>query len=111
MTDNDKRPIEEIPDDAVIQALKCCTSPEYNCHHCPFKGVGIISDSCITAMSRAALDLICRKQEEGEWEKVMHHRECSKCHYRAPYKKIKNGYFLQDLTRYCPNCGSKMKGV
>jgi hypothetical protein len=51
-----------------------------------------------------------RKQSEGEWEKVMHHRECSKCHYRAPYKKIKNGYFLQDLTAYCPNCGAKMKG-
>jgi hypothetical protein len=51
-----------------------------------------------------------RKQIDGEWEKVRHHRECSKCHYRAPYKKIKNGYFLQDLTLYCPNCGAKMKG-
>lgn len=62
MNDTDKRAIEEIPADAVIQALKCCTSSEYNCHHCPFKGVGIISDSCISAMSRSALDLIYRKQ-------------------------------------------------
>lgn len=62
MNDTDKRAIEEIPADAVIQALKCCTSSEYNCHHCPFKGVGIISDSCISAMSRSALDLVYRQQ-------------------------------------------------
>lgn len=52
-----------------------------------------------------------RKQSEAEWVKVRNHKECSKCHYRAPYKKIKAGYHLQDLTHYCPNCGSKMKGV
>ena len=52
-----------------------------------------------------------RKQIEGEWEKVMNHKECSNCHYRAPYKKIKAGYHLQDLTAYCPNCGAKMRGV
>ena len=52
-----------------------------------------------------------RKQKDGEWIKVMNHRECSECHYRAPYKKIKAGYHLQDLTRLCPNCGAKMKGA
>lgn len=62
MRDNDKIAIEEIPADAVIQALKCCASEEDNCHRCPFMGVGGISDICITAMSRAALDLIYRKQ-------------------------------------------------
>ena len=46
----------------------------------------------------------------GEWEKVMNHRECSKCSYNAPYKKIKAGYHLQDLSKYCPNCGAKMDG-
>lgn len=64
MNDTDKRAIEEIPADAVIQALKCCASEEDNCHRCPFMGVGGISDICITAMSRAALDLIYRKQSE-----------------------------------------------
>lgn len=69
MTDTEKTVIEEeIPADAVIQALKCCASAEDNCYRCPFKikGAGIISESCITAMSRAALDLICRKQSEEE---------------------------------------------
>lgn len=63
---------EAIPADAVIQALKCCASAEDNCCHCPFKikGAGIISESCITAMSRAALDLIYRKQIVGEWIRV-----------------------------------------
>lgn len=51
-----------------------------------------------------------RKQREGEWVKVMNHKECSKCGYNAPYKKIKAGYHLQDLSNYCPNCGAKMKG-
>ena len=51
-----------------------------------------------------------RKQSEGEWEQVRRHKECSKCHYNAPYQKIKVGYHLQDLTPYCPNCGAKMKG-
>ena len=51
-----------------------------------------------------------RKQKVGEWVKVMNHRECSICGYNAPYKKIKAGYHLQDLTKYCPNCGAKMEG-
>jgi hypothetical protein len=51
-----------------------------------------------------------RKQTEGEWVKVMNHRECSECGYNAPYKKIKAGYHLQDLSSYCPHCGAKMKG-
>lgn len=50
------------------------------------------------------------KQSEGEWVKVMNHKECSKCGYNAPYKKIKAGYHLQNLSKYCPNCGAKMKG-
>ena len=52
-----------------------------------------------------------RKQSEGEWVKVMNHKECSKCGYKAPYRKIKAGYHLLDLNRYCPHCGAKMKGV
>ena len=51
-----------------------------------------------------------RKRREGEWERVINHRECSKCGYKAPYKKIKAGYHLLDLTKFCPNCGAKMKG-
>ena len=51
-----------------------------------------------------------RKRRVGEWVKVMNHRECSNCGYNAPYKKIKAGYHLQDLTKYCPNCGAKMEG-
>ena len=112
MTDNDKRSVEKIPADAVIQALKCCTSAEYNCHHCPFKGVGIISDSCITAMSRAALDLICRKQRTAEWVTttetedgliVRYTHRCTGCNYF--YKTV-----CPRGDDYCHKCGAKMKG-
>lgn len=51
-----------------------------------------------------------RKQSDAEWVRVMNHKECSKCGYNAPYKKIKAGYHLQDLAKFCPNCGAKMKG-
>ena len=50
------------------------------------------------------------RQSEGEWVKVLNHIECSRCGYHAPYKKIKAGYHLRDLTKFCPNCGAKMKG-
>ena len=50
------------------------------------------------------------RKSEGKWIQVRRHKECSACHYRAPYQKIKTGYHLQDLTAYCPNCGAKMKG-
>lgn len=54
---------------------------------------------------------IYRRQREGKWVKVMNHKECSECGYNAPYKKIKAGYHLQDLSNYCPKCGAKMKGA
>jgi hypothetical protein len=62
----EKQTEEAIPADEVIQALKCCASAEDNCYNCPLnmKGAGIKSECCITAMSRAALDLIYRKQSE-----------------------------------------------
>lgn len=40
-----------------------------------------------------------RKQSDGEWLGVWDY-ECSACH---EYHDIK--------TKYCPNCGAKMKGV
>lgn len=69
---------EAIPADAVIQALKCCAATEDNCYHCPFnmKGAGIISEGCITAMSRAALDLIYRKQS-GDMVEVVRCKDCA----------------------------------
>ena len=67
-------------------------------------------DPCTGTVATALYLEGYRKQSVGEWEKVMNHRECSRCHYRAPYKKIKAGYHLQDLTRYCPNCGARMGG-
>lgn len=47
-----------------------------------------------------------RKQSKGEWVKdnasqFKHRYNCSVCDYR----------FLGIPTPYCPNCGSKMKGV
>lgn len=109
MNDTDKRAIEEIPADVVIQALKCCASSEYNCHHCPFKGVGIISDSCITAMSRAALDLIYRKQSEGEW--LVKWRSTFPQYEPSEYECSNCGYRRTVLHKYCPKCGAKMKEV
>lgn len=106
-----KKQIEKaIPADEVIQALKCCASEEDNCHRCPFMGVGGISDICITAMSRAALDLIYRKQSEGEWRP-----------YKTPLDARQTGWIcsncssvVYDLsngdTDFCPYCGAKMKG-
>ena len=115
---NEQKQIEEaIPADAVKQALKCCASETDNCYHCPFKmrGAGIISESCIDAMSRAALDLICRKQSEGEW-------------VETAYKTVEHGFVERKGTvwmctncrraskrfdrymKFCPECGAKMKG-
>lgn len=80
-----------------------------SCDSCPFMGQDITCIEC--AISCGLYNAGYRKQSEAEWEKVINHRECSKCGYNAPYKKIKAGYHLQDLTNYCPNCGAKMKGV
>ena len=66
--------------------------------------------TCNECFAEALYNAGYRKQKDGEWIKVINHIECSECHYRAPYKKIKAGYHLQDLTRFCPNCGAKMKG-
>ena len=69
----------------------------------------IICDSVIESAT-AIYNAGYRKQSEAEWVRVMNHKECSKCGYNAPYKKIKAGYHLQDLAKFCPNCGAKMKG-
>ena len=46
--------------------------------------------------------------KSAKWVKVINHKECSRCGYKAPYKKIKAGYHLLDLSNFCPNCGAKM---
>ena len=114
MNETEKKAIEAIPADAVIQALKCCASAEDNCSDCPFKmkGAGIISESCITAMSRAALDLICRKQRTAEWVTttetedgliVRYTHRCTDCNYF--YKTV-----CPRGDDYCHKCGARMKG-
>ena len=56
----------------------------------------------VDAMSRALASLLYgkgwRKQSEGEWLGVWDY-ECSVCH---EYHDIK--------TKFCPNCGARMKG-
>ena len=74
------------------------------CERCSFRG------ACSRMLSAEKIyNAGYRKQSEGEWVKVMNHRECSKCGYNAPYKKIKAGYHLLDLTNFCQNCGAKMR--
>jgi ribosomal protein S27AE len=86
-----------------IEEIKDCIDSVYGCD-CAYFGVDGL------AIADALYNAGYRKQSEGEWVKVMNHKECSKCGYNAPYKKIKAGYHLQDLSNYCPNCGAKMKG-
>ena len=50
-----------------------------------------------------------RKQSEGEWID----KHCSICGEEEPYTKRGNAFattFYQFRTKYCPNCGAKMKG-
>ena len=46
-------------------------------------------------------------EEEGEWVGRPKHRRCSECGFTAWYD------FTLDYeltSRYCPNCGTRMKG-
>ena len=66
--------------------------------------------NCVTHLTLSLYKAGYRKQSEGEWVKVLNHKECSRCGYNAPYKKSRAGYHLRDLSNFCPNCGAKMKG-
>ena len=95
-------PSEEKEVEELARAM-CPYSKGSLCREC--------SEACFYKdYAKRAIDKGWRKQSEGKWEKVMNHRACSKCGYNAPYKKIKAGYHLQDLSNFCPNCGAKMKG-
>lgn len=87
-----------------IEGIKDCIDSVYGCDCAYFNVDGL-------AIAAALYNEDYRKQSEGKWVKVMNHKECSKCGYNAPYKKIKAGYHLQDLSNYCPNCGAKMRGA
>ena len=85
---------------------------QFLCHDCADYGTckyGVLCEcnlDCATNLYNAGY----RKQSEGEWVKVLNHKECSRCGYNAPYKKSRAGYHLRDLSNFCPNCGAKMKG-
>ena len=88
------------------EQMAACWSRE--CNECKYYETN--GEYCRACHGVEALyDAGYRKQSEGEWVRVMNHKECSKCGYNAPYKKIKAGYHLQDLAKFCPNCGAKMK--
>ena len=103
---DEKKQIEEM----VKIAEEVSESVGFDCPHtrCPYPRSAITCEGC--AIIEAFRKENYRKQSVGEWVKVMNHKECSKCGYNAPYKKIKAGYHLQDLANFCPNCGAKMKG-
>lgn len=84
---------------------------EEKCENCLHYRACILNSEYVPTLCRIYEDRTnYRKQSEGEWVRVMNHKECSRCGYNAPYKKIKAGYHLQDLANFCPNCGAKMKG-
>jgi hypothetical protein len=97
---------EYIDRGALIEKLSrmidyCEKDPKVN-------GLTALFQVADAVMDCTAADVV--EVRHGEWEKVMNHRECNRCRYKAPYKKIKTGYHLLDLSRFCPNCGAKMDG-
>ena len=94
----------------IIKALECHAG-NFSCDECPcdpYDGTGETYCGCI--MAKNALSLIKelteeneRSRAEGEWiyqEYSMGHYvgKCSICECEA------------DMTKFCPNCGAKMKG-
>jgi hypothetical protein len=89
------------------------TDCDNKCVGCEFEN----DDWCFThRVVKALYNAGYRKQKEGEWVKAtewmrgdgeIYDYRCSSCNMLAE----DGGYGNRDnLTKYCPNCGAKMKG-
>lgn len=85
----------------MIEAIKKCscvyTDCEQECSQCSNEE---LYDDSINHIARTIYEAGYRKQSEGEWEVFrLANPKCSVCH----------SYNIEK-TRFCPNCGAKMKG-
>ena len=100
-----------IDADALIEELQHCSYETWSkdINRAWWAQAVKVKDNIVNCIKRQpTADVV--EVRHGKWIKVMNHKECSRCGNNAPYKKIKAGYHLQDLAKYCPNCGAKMDG-
>jgi len=96
-----------MSDKKIIKGLEECVG-NGNCMKCQY-GKEKQALSCKKLLTDALALLKEQKAKTGEWIPVTNGRggmECSICHDYAP--SYQNG--TEYLSKYCPNCGVKMKG-
>ena len=100
-----------IEREKVMRGAECCTKDvddPCSCKECPYLGHKPTQKGCITVMLEDTLALLKEKEPVEATEKqkefavkfgiTVPQYWCGECHYMLVY-----------LTRFCPNCGKKVK--
>lgn len=97
---------EQIKEIAHILASDCGDCKKCAHFHKEVDGI----DSCYYRYAEMVYNAVCRKQSEGEWVKSDIPQEkyvCSACGGACWYYDFKGDVAK---SRFCPNCGARMKG-
>ena len=92
---NEDKQIEEM-----AKVIKCDANTSLECPE----------TTCGVCRAKRLYNAGYRKQREGKWKKSAHGKYdyfCSACGVKAMSRCYGNH---DDLTKFCPHCGAKMKG-